>query len=67
MAAMFDDSAYVTVVADLKRQLDRLRAELKVPVHPPQEAYGVLFGRRGDRGVGRVLIEPFLEVLNEGF
>ena len=24
-------------------------------------------GRRGDRGVGRVLIEPFLEVPDEGF
>ena len=35
------DPAYVpTVVAELKRELERLRAELKVPAQPPREAYG---------------------------
>ena len=37
---VYGDPAYVTVVAGLKRELDHLRAELKVPVHPPREAYG---------------------------
>jgi len=39
---VYDSPAYVTVVADLKRELDRLRTELKVPMHPPREAYGQL-------------------------
>jgi arylsulfatase A-like enzyme len=38
--SMYGDPGYATVVADLKRELDRLRAELKVPSQPPEEAYG---------------------------
>ena len=34
------EPAYAAVVADLKKELDRLRAELKVPVATPSEAYG---------------------------
>ncbi len=37
---VYGDPAYVTVVADLKRELNRLRADLKVPAQPPQQAYG---------------------------
>jgi len=35
-----DDPARAGVVADLKRELERLRGELKVPAKPPREAYG---------------------------
>jgi arylsulfatase A-like enzyme len=38
--SVYRDPGYVTVVASLKQELNRLRAELKVPEHPPQEAYG---------------------------
>ena len=40
LRSVYSDPAYATVVADLKRELDRLRAELKVPAEPPREAYG---------------------------
>jgi arylsulfatase A-like enzyme len=40
LCSVYDDPAYATVVADLKRELDRLRAELKVPAESPKEAYG---------------------------
>jgi arylsulfatase A-like enzyme len=40
LRSVYGDPAYATVVADLKRELDRLRAELKVPAQPPEEAYG---------------------------
>jgi arylsulfatase A-like enzyme len=40
LRSVYDDPAYVPIVADLKRELERLRAELKVPVEPPREAYG---------------------------
>ncbi len=36
----YQDPAYGSVVADLKLELDRLRAELQVPAQPPREAYG---------------------------
>jgi arylsulfatase A-like enzyme len=35
-----DDPAYAGVVAELKRELSRLRSELGVPAEPPAEAYG---------------------------
>jgi arylsulfatase A-like enzyme len=38
--SVFDDPAYTPVVADLKRELVRLRAVLKVPTHIPREASG---------------------------
>ena len=34
------DPAYATTVEELKREVSRLRAELKVPAEPPQSAYG---------------------------
>ena len=37
---VYGETAYATVVADLKKELNRLRAELKVPAKPPQDAYG---------------------------
>ena len=40
LRSVYGEPAYTAVVADLKRELDRLRAELKVPAEPPQEAYG---------------------------
>ena len=40
LRSVYGDPAYATVVADLKRELDRLRAELKVPATIPQQAYG---------------------------
>jgi hypothetical protein len=40
LRSLYTDPAYATVVADLKRELDRLRTELKVPAEPPREAYG---------------------------
>ena len=35
LRSVYDDPAYAAVVAELKRELDRLRAELKVPAEPP--------------------------------
>jgi arylsulfatase A-like enzyme len=46
--SVYDDPAYAPVVADLKRELDRLRAELKEPAAPPKEAYGRLFAPAGE-------------------
>jgi arylsulfatase A-like enzyme len=40
LRSVYTDPAYAAVVADLKRALDRLREELKVPAQPPQAAYG---------------------------
>ena len=40
LRSVYDDPAYAAVVADLKRELDRLRTELKVPAEPPAEAFG---------------------------
>jgi arylsulfatase A-like enzyme len=40
LRSVADDPAYATVTAELKRELDRLRRELKVPEEPPREAYG---------------------------
>jgi arylsulfatase A-like enzyme len=34
------EAAYASVVEDLKREVNRLRAELKVPETPPREAFG---------------------------
>jgi arylsulfatase A-like enzyme len=34
------DPGYAGVVAELKREVERLRAELKEPASPPREAYG---------------------------
>jgi len=39
LSSVYGNPAYTTVVAALKRELDRLRSELKVPAQPP-EAYG---------------------------
>jgi arylsulfatase A-like enzyme len=47
LRSVYDDPAYAPVVADLKRELDRLRAELQVPAEPPEDAYGTLFAPRG--------------------
>lgn len=41
-----NDPAYVATVEQLKREVARLRAELKVPDAPPKEAYGDLFKER---------------------
>ena len=38
-----DDPTNAQVVADLKKELEHLRAELKVPAQPPKEAYGTLY------------------------
>jgi hypothetical protein len=35
------EPVYAPVIAELKRELDRLRTELKVPAKPPNEAYGL--------------------------
>jgi arylsulfatase A-like enzyme len=40
LKSVHDDPAYATVVADLKREVARLRAELKVPAEPPRAAFG---------------------------
>jgi arylsulfatase A-like enzyme len=37
---VYDDPANQAVVADLKRELERLRIELEVPAEIPKEAYG---------------------------
>src|SRR5262249_38271210 len=38
-----DDPAYAETVKELKKELARLRTELKVPAETPKEAYGRLF------------------------
>jgi arylsulfatase A-like enzyme len=40
LRSVYDDPSYAEVVKDLKRELERLRAELNVPAKPPREAYG---------------------------
>jgi arylsulfatase A-like enzyme len=40
LRSVYDDPTYAPVVANLKRELDRLRADWKVPAEPPKEAYG---------------------------
>jgi arylsulfatase A-like enzyme len=40
LRSVYGDAAYATVIVDLKRELDRLRAELKVPPTVPEAAYG---------------------------
>jgi arylsulfatase A-like enzyme len=40
LRSVYGDTAYTTVVVDLKRNLDHLRSELKVPASIPPEAYG---------------------------
>jgi arylsulfatase A-like enzyme len=40
--SVYRDPAYAAVVASLKRELERLRAVLKVPAQFPEEAYGQL-------------------------
>ena len=37
---VYQDPAYREIIAALKTELARLRAELKVPAQPPREAYG---------------------------
>ncbi len=37
---VYGDPARQPVIADLKRELERLRQELKVPAKPPREAFG---------------------------
>ncbi len=39
----YNDPAYADVVKELKQELARLRAELKVPAEAPKEAYGRLY------------------------
>jgi arylsulfatase A-like enzyme len=47
LRSVHDDPAYAGVVAELKRELGRLRAELGVPAEPPAEAFGQIRpGRR---------------------
>jgi arylsulfatase A-like enzyme len=38
--SFYDDPAYASVVAELKKEVVRLRAELKVPDEAPRSAYG---------------------------
>jgi arylsulfatase A-like enzyme len=40
LRSVYGDRTYVAVIADLKRKLKSLRAELGVPVRPPNKAYG---------------------------
>ena len=40
LRSVYQEPAYGAVVTDLKRELDRLRAELKVPASFPSETYG---------------------------
>jgi arylsulfatase A-like enzyme len=40
LRSVYRDRSYAAIVADLNRELDRLRWELKVPAEPPREAYG---------------------------
>ena len=45
LRSVYNDPIYATVVANLKRSLDRLRTELKVPAVIPESAYGQAQGR----------------------
>ena len=40
LRSVYDDPAYAGVVAELKRELARLRSELAVPAEPPASAFG---------------------------
>jgi arylsulfatase A-like enzyme len=40
LRSVYDDPAYAGVVADLKQELGRLRAQLEVPAEPPAAAFG---------------------------
>ena len=40
LRSVYDDPAYAGVVAELKRELGRLRSGLGVPAEPPAEAFG---------------------------
>jgi arylsulfatase A-like enzyme len=50
LRSVYDDPAYAGVVAELKRELDRLRSELKVPADPPPGASGQSRVGLGPRG-----------------
>ncbi len=52
LRSVYDDAGYAQVVADLKKQVVRLREELKVPAEPPQEAYGRPPAKKGKDGAG---------------
>jgi arylsulfatase A-like enzyme len=41
--SFYNDPAYADVVRDLQKELNRLRADLKVPAEAPKEAYGRLY------------------------
>jgi arylsulfatase A-like enzyme len=45
LRSVYDDATYATVVADLKREVGRLRAEFKVPVTIPAAVYGKTAGQ----------------------
>ena len=49
LRSVYHDPAYAGVVADLKRELGRLRFELTVPAEPPAEAFGRPRPRPGPR------------------
>jgi arylsulfatase A-like enzyme len=40
LRSVYNDPTYASLVADLKRELERLRTTLKVPTHIPREASG---------------------------
>jgi arylsulfatase A-like enzyme len=40
LRSLYDDPAHATVVETLKKEVSRLRTELRVPAEPPREAYG---------------------------
>jgi arylsulfatase A-like enzyme len=40
LRSVYNEREYAPTVAILKRELERLRAELKVPAQPPEGAYG---------------------------
>ncbi len=50
LRSVYDDPAYAGVVVELKRELDRLRSELKVPADPPPGASGQSRVDRGPQG-----------------
>jgi arylsulfatase A-like enzyme len=58
LRSVYDQPAYAQVVADLKREIDHLRAELQVPAEPPKEAYGRLFETRGAPPAARKTLRP---------
>jgi len=48
--SVYSDLAYAGAVADLKRELNRLRVELKVPANPPAEVYGQILAKPPGKG-----------------